>query len=141
MAQKKQNKTTLLLAALLLVAVLAFALLYGVFSPQPAEGAKTIQIQVVDNKQQITDYQTHTDAAYLRQALEETDGLTFSGTEGPYGLMIETVNGVTAYWEQNQAWWSIYVNDELASYGADSQPVADGDRFRLQYTTEADAAR
>lgn len=141
MTQKKQNKTIFLCAALLLVSVFAFTLLYGMFSPQPAEGAKTIQIQVVDDKQQVTDYQTHTDASYLRQALEETDGLTFSGTEGPYGLMIETVNGVTADWEQDQAWWSIYINDELANYGVDNQPVADGDHFRLQYTTEADAER
>ena len=141
MTQKKQNKALLLCAILLLLAVFAFTLLYGMFSPQPAEGDKAIQIQVVDDKQQSTDYQIHTDASYLRQALEETDGLTFSGTEGAYGLMIETVNGITADWEQNQAWWSIYVNDELANYGVDNQPVADGDRFRLQYTTEANAER
>ena len=141
MTQKKQNKALLLCAILLLLAVFAFTLLYGMFSPQPAEGDKAIQIQVVNDKQQSTDYQIHTDASYLRQALEETDGLTFSGTEGAYGLMIETVNGITADWEQNQAWWSIYVNDELANYGVDNQPVADGDRFRLQYTTEANAER
>ena len=34
---------------------------------------------------------------------------------------------------------SIYVNDELANYGVDQQPVTDGDVFRLEYTTESNA--
>lgn len=146
MAQKKnqkvikQNKTLVLVSIVLFIAVVSTFLMYSAFGPQPTEGTKVITIQVVDGQQNMTTYETHTDAAYLRQAMEETKGLTFIGTEGPYGLMLHTINGVTADYDKDQAWWSIYVNDVLANYGVDSQPVADGDTFRLQYTTEADAA-
>lgn len=138
--EAKQSKTLIIISIVLFFAVISTFLMYSAFGPQPTEGAKTITIQVVDNQQNTASYETHTDAAYLRQAMEETKGLTFVGTEGPYGLMLHTINGVTADYGKNQAWWSIYVNDTLGSYGIDSQPVADGDTFRLQYTTEANAA-
>lgn len=136
MEKTKQNKILLLAAAVLVIAMAAFFLVHGIFATAPTGGAKTIAIEVVDNEQLSTSYELHTDALYLRQALEETEGLTFSGTEGSYGLMIETINDCTADWDKDHAWWSIYVNGELANYGIDQQPVNDGDTFRFQYTTE-----
>lgn len=141
MTQKKQNHALFVAAIALFAAILAFALLYGTFAPQSAEGAKTITVMVEDDQENTTTYETHTDAQYLRQALEDTKGFTFSGTESEYGLTLYTVNGVTADWNKGQAWWSIYVNDTLANYGVDHQPVNDGDVFLLQYTTEDDAER
>lgn len=136
MVQTKQHKTLRIMAIVLFIAVIAFTLLYCVFAPQPLEGTKTITIQVVDDKQNTTTYETHTDAQYLRQAMEETRGLTFTGTEGQYGLMITAINGLRADWDKDHAWWSIYVNDQLGNYSVDSQVVSDGDVFRLQYTVE-----
>ena len=34
-------------------------------------------------------------------------------------------------------YWSFYVNDEYCNYGIDSQPVHDGDKFRIEYTVSA----
>lgn len=141
MTQTKQNKTLLIAAIVLFAAVVGMALLYPVFAPQTTAGAKAITIQVVDHQLNTTDYQLNTDAEYVRQAMEETKGLTYTGTEGQYGLMIMSVNGVTADWEKDHAWWSLYINDELANYSIDQQPIADGDVIRLQYTTEANAER
>ena len=138
MGKTKQNKTLLLAVAVLVIAMAAFFMVHAVFAPT-AEGAKAVTIEVIDNEEASTSYELHTDALYLRQALEEAEGLTFSGTEGSYGLMIETVNDCTADWDKDHAWWSVYVNGELANYGVDQQPVNDGDVFRLQYTTEANA--
>lgn len=138
MTQSKQNRALLIIAIALFAAVLGMALLYPVFAPQTSVGAKNITIQVTDNQQNTTDYSVNTNAEYLRQAMEETKGLSFTGTEGQYGLMILSVNGITANWEQDHAWWSIYVNNELANYSIDQQPIADGDVVRLKYTTEAD---
>ena len=67
MVQTKQHKTLRIMAIVLFIAVIAFTLFYCVFAPQPLEGAKTITIQVVDDKQNTTTYETHTDAQYLRQ--------------------------------------------------------------------------
>ena len=138
MTQSKQNRALLIIAIALFAAVLGMALLYPVLAPQTSVGAKNITIQVTDNQQNTTDYSVNTNAEYLRQAMEETKGLSFTGTEGQYGLMILSVNGITANWEQDHAWWSIYVNNELANYSIDQQPIADGDVIRLEYTTEAD---
>ena len=138
MTQPKQNRALLIIAIVRFATVLGMALLYPVFAPQTSVGAKNITIQVTDNQQNTTDYSVNTNAEYLRQAMEETKGLSFTGTEGQYGLMILSVNGITANWEQDHAWWSIYVNNELANYSIDQQPIADGDVIRLEYTTEAD---
>lgn len=65
--------------------------------------------------------------------MEEADGLEFSGTESEYGLMVETVNGVTADFNVDGAYWSFYVNGTYCNYGVDSQPVEDGDAFQIKY--------
>ena len=66
--------------------------------------------------------------------MEEAKGLTFSGDESDYGLMVVEINGVTADYNVDQSYWAFYVNDEYCNYGVDSQPVADGDVFRIEYT-------
>jgi len=66
--------------------------------------------------------------------MEEADGLTFDGDEGEYGMMVMTVNGETADYNVDQSYWSFYVNGEYCNYGIDTQPVADGDAFKIVYT-------
>lgn len=132
---KKTNKKLIVLACVLLAALIAFfALIYYFASPKPTQGAKSLTIEVVDDKAETESYPLHTDAEYLRQAMEETEGLTFSGTESDYGLMVDTVNGLTADFSVDGSYWAIYVNGEYAMYGIDTQPVADGDTFRIVYT-------
>lgn len=140
MSQSKQNKPLVIMAIILFIAVTSAFIALSVAGPDTTSGSKTVTIQIVDDQKQLTNYEIHTDAEYLRQAMEGCKGLTFIGSEGPYGLMLQTINGVSANYEKNQAWWSIYVNNELGNYGIDQQPVADGDVFRLEYTTEADLA-
>ncbi len=140
MSQKKDSKTLLIMSLVLFLAVISAVMVFNFAGPDTSEGSKTVIIQIIDDQQTLTSYEAHTDAEYLRQAMESCKGLTFIGSEGPYGLMLHTINGVTADYDKNQAWWSIYVNDELGNYGIDQQPVADGDTFRLEYTTEFNAA-
>ena len=74
-----------------------------------------------------TTYELKTDAKYLKEAMDEAEGLEYSGTEGQYGLMIDTVNGVRADYTLDGAYWSFYVNDEYCNYGISEQPIEDGD--------------
>lgn len=120
--------------AILVILIAAVLIIYFVAKPKTSEGAKAITIEVVDDTGTSTDYDIHTDAEYLRQAMEETDELTFDGTESEYGMMVETVNGVTADYETDGAYWAFYVNDTYCEYGIDSQPVTDGDAFQIVYT-------
>lgn len=121
-------------AALLLLLIAALSFVYVTFREQPVSGSKAITIEVVNSKAASETYAIRTDAAFLLQAMEEAEGLTFSGEQGPYGLMINTVNGETADYNVNGAYWSFTVNGEYCNYGASEQPVEDGDAFVIAYT-------
>lgn len=131
-----ENKKQIIIgAALLIAAVLVFAGIYFLFGAKPVAGTKSVIIDVADDRQETTTYEVRTDAEFLRQAMEETEGLSFSGTESEYGMMVDTVNGLIADYNANGSYWAFYVNGEYCNYGIDTQPVLDGDRFRIEYTT------
>ncbi len=131
------NSRKAALAAVILIAVaVVFGVIYMNFGPKATQGAKQITVEVVDDAGNSQSYTTRTDAEYLRQALEEIEGLVVEGTESDYGLMVETVNGVTADYSADGAYWAFYVNDEYCNYGVDTQPVEDGQEYRIVYTTE-----
>ncbi|MEE0967314.1 MAG: DUF4430 domain-containing protein, partial [Bacilli bacterium] len=44
------------------------------------------------------------------------------------------VNGVTADYNTDGAYWGFYVNEEYCNYGIDQQPVNDQDAFQIVYT-------
>ncbi len=133
-AGKKCRKKILSAALALAALMLAFGLIYARFAPKTAAGSKEISIEVVDDKAASRIYRTRTDAEYLRQALEETKGLAIKGTESAYGLMVEAVNGLTADYNANGAYWAFYLNGEYCQYGIDKQPVEDGQAYRIVYT-------
>lgn len=134
-ANSKGNGKKILPAVLILAALaLIFGIIYVRFAPKTTTGAKEISIEVVDDKAASKTYTTRTDAEYLRQALEETKGLTIEGTESTYGLMVTTVNGVTADYNTNGAYWSFYLNGEYCNYGIDQQPIENGQAYRIVYT-------
>lgn len=134
MGQKKNTGKLICIAAALVVCLLCLGGLYLKNKPETSAGSKTFEVTVIDNNGASADYKGQTDQEYLRGALEEIEGLTISGTESEYGLMVEEVNGVRAVYEQDHAYWSFYVNDEYCNYGVDTQPVNDGDHFKIVYT-------
>ncbi len=131
---KRMDKKVIIGAAVLAAAVVMMAAGFFLFREKPVEGSKAIVIEVVDNGQKTVTYNVKTDAEYLRQAMEEAEGLEFSGAESEYGMMVDTVNGITADYNVNGAYWSFYVNGGYCNYGIDTQPVQDGDTFRIEYT-------
>jgi len=130
----KANMKKILGIGIVAVLVIAFAVVFFTFRESPVEGSKAITIEVVGSAAQSTVYELKTDAEYLRQAMEEAEGLTFEGTEGEYGMMVSTVNGETADYNVDMSYWAFYVNGEYCNYGIDSQPVLDGDAFKIEYT-------
>lgn len=93
---------------------------------------KTITVTVIDKDWNVTEFTYETTAANLADVLKENK--LVKGSEGPYGLYIETVNGITANWDVDQSWWSITRNGEEAQVGASSLPVNNGDTFELVYS-------
>ena len=138
MENKKLNKKAILGVVGLVALIAIFAIVFTVFKPKTMEGSKAITFEVVNKAGESTEYDVKTDAEYLRQAMEEAMaaeiGFTFAGDESEYGLTIHTVNGEKADFNTDSAYWSILVNGEYGQYGADSQPVVDGDEYSLVYT-------
>lgn len=120
--------------ALVALLVAALALVYVTFSEKAVEGKKDIIIEVVMADGTSSVYEVDTDAEYLIEAMEDADGLTFEGEEGPYGFAVNTINSVTANLDSGNAYWGFFVNGEYCNYGVSQQPVEDGDAFRIVYT-------
>ncbi|MCD8382440.1 MAG: DUF4430 domain-containing protein [Clostridiales bacterium] len=93
---------------------------------------KNITLTVTYSDGTCANYEITTTAEYLMDAIEDT--VTLEGSESDYGFYLETVNGETADYDTDGAYWAIYVNHEYGMYSLDSQPVADGDDFELTYT-------
>ena len=127
------KKTVIGIVAFILLAV-ALVAAYFIFRPSTNAGSKSITIEMVNSKQETTSYEVTTDAEYLRQAMDEAKGLEYSGSEGDYGIMLSTVNGETADFEKDGAYWSVTVNGEYGNYGIDQQPVTNGDVYQIVYT-------
>lgn len=131
---KKSSKKTVIGVIILVALIAALGIVYAVFREKPTEGTKNITIEVVNKEQETSSYEVQTSAEYLRGAMEEAEGLTFSGTDSEFGLTVDTVNGETADYNTDGAYWAFYVNGEYCNYGVDSQPIADGDVFTIAYT-------
>ena len=138
--KKMGGKKIAILVAVFAVLVAAVAILYFAFGPKATKGAKALTIEVTDDQGETTEYELHTDAEFLRQAMEElaeaNDDFSFEGTESDYGMMVDSVCGITADYNANGAYWSFYVNGEYCNYGIDEQPVADGETYTIVYTVD-----
>lgn len=127
----KNKKTILALVAL--VAVLAiFIGVYFATRPATSQGAKTVTVEVVHKDGTEKTFTYHTDEEYLGKVL--VDAGLVAGEDSQYGLMIQTVDGETADYNADGAYWAFYQGDEYALQGVDQTPIADGDAFRLVYT-------
>ena len=112
----------------LLVALLAVGMLcvWLFLRPAGTAGEKTISVAVTHLDDGERRFTVQTREEFLGPALEAA-GL-ISGTRGKYGLFIDTVDGEYADPAQKQ-WWVFTVNGEQGVYGADEQPLADGDVY------------
>ena len=134
---KKLNWKQIVIALVVLVALIVGGIfVYSKFGPQTQKGEKHITIEVIDKDKKSVVYELDTDAEVLQEAMDEADGLTYSGTESEYGLMINTVNGLTADYSVDASYWGFYVNGAYCNYGISEQPVANGDEFQIIYTID-----
>ena len=122
-----QKTKRILGVAVLLIAVVALGLVYRFQRPAGQAGDKTIHVQVVAGEQ-AEDFTLQTAQEFLGPTLLD-HGLA-EGENGPYGLYITTVNGITADETKNQ-WWCITREGEQLTTGADTTPIADGEQYEL----------
>ena len=120
--------------------VLLFCLLAAVLGaiwwntrPEPVSGEKHITVEVLHSGGSEARFAYDTDEEYLGDLLLE-EGL-ISGTEGPYGLYVETVDGETADYNVDGGWWKLVCNGEDSMVGVDNVVINNGDLYVWYYTT------
>ena len=96
-------------------------------APAPAEviekgeGKTSFNFEVTDLDGKTTKFLVKTDKTVVGEALLEV-GL-IAGEDGPYGLMVNSVNGISAIYEKDNAYWAFYTNGEYASKGVDQTEI------------------
>ena len=134
METKKANKKVIVAVVVLVALVAALLVVFNLFKEKPVEGSKAITLEVVNQESETKEYEVHTDAEYLLDAMKDAKDLTFDGEPGDYGYSLFTINGETHDWNVDGSYWAIYVNGDYGNYSVDTQPGADGDVFRFEYT-------
>ena len=94
------------------------------------EGETKFTITVVDKEGTEASFEIHTDKEMVGEALQECGLL--EGEEGPYGLYVKTVNGITADYDVDQTYWAFYINGEYAMTGVDVTEITEGDAYSLK---------
>lgn len=94
------------------------------------EGATVFYFHVVDKDGGETKFEIHTDKTTVGEALLEL-GL-IEGEEGPYGLYVKKVNGITADYDVDGTYWSFYVGDEYGMTGVDMTTIEFGATYAFK---------
>lgn len=98
---------------------------------QAGEGETTFSFTVTDLDGTEIAFEISTDAETVGDALQELD--LIRGEEGPYGLMITTVNGQRHVYEEG-SYWAFYIDGEYAMTGADETPIETGKAYAFRAT-------
>ena len=94
------------------------------------EGATVFYFNVVDKDGKETKFEIHTDKTVVGDALLEL-GL-IEGEEGPYGLYVKKVNGITAEYEVDGTYWAFYIGDDYGMTGVDMTEIEAGATYAFK---------
>lgn len=96
------------------------------------EGATTFYFTAQDLDGTVTKYEIHTDAKTVGEALLAAQ--LIAGDESDYGLYVTSVNGITADWDTEKAYWAFYIDGEYAQTGVDTTEIVAGTTYELVKT-------
>ena len=85
------------------------------------EGQTSFKFEVTDLDGKTTKFLVKTDKTIVGDALQELGLIT--GDPGPYGLYVKSVNGITADYDKDGAYWAFYTNGEYALKGVDQTEI------------------
>ena len=150
----KRNSMSKLLSVLLCVVLIAALALFAAGctdSPDPTEapqtpttgdqasdlplnvvgeGATVFTFTVVDPEGNETFYEIHTDETIVGNALVALE--LIDGEEGPYGLYVKTVGGITLDYETDGKYWAFYEGEEYGLTGVDVTDITDGATYSFR---------
>ncbi len=94
------------------------------------QGQTVFSFIVTDLEGNETAFEIHTDKTIVGEALQELGLL--EGEEGPYGLYVNTVNGITIDWDRDKAYWSFYIDGQYAMSGVDTTEITAGSSYAFK---------
>jgi len=129
-----KNKKAIFAALALVLVIALMAGLYLSTRPQAVEGSKQVTVQIVHKDGTQKNLEFGTDHEYLADLLLEKELVTGYASE-EYGFTIESVDGVTADWAADGAYWALYEGEEYATTSAAGIVLTDGGIYKLVYET------
>ena len=129
-----KNKKMLLGIVALVVVIAVMAGVYMATRPETVAGGKTVTIEIVHKDGTVKKLEYTTEAEYLADLLLEKELVTGYASE-EYGFTIESVDGVTADWNVDGAYWALYEGEEYATSSAAGIVLLDSGVYRLVYET------
>lgn len=132
---KNVTKTSRLSALVLMVLIAAMVLSLAACgsdegSANSPAGEKSFTFEVVDLDGNTETFEISSSAQYVGEALI-AEGL-IEGEDGPYGLYVKTVNGITVDYDSDGHYWSFYVNGEYGMSGVDQTEIEDGATYAFR---------
>ena len=94
------------------------------------EGATVFYFNVVDKDGSKTAFEIHTDKTLVGDALMELGLL--EGEEGPYGLYVKKVNGITADFDADGTYWAFYIDGAYGMTGVDKTDIVPGSTYMMK---------
>lgn len=124
-----KKKSLFIAASIFLVLCAAAVAVYFATLPKTVEGDKLVTIEVVYPDSSKKEFKVKTDGNFLSDALVKS-GIVAEEEVGFFA----TVDGVTADWNKDKAYWAITKDGEVCMYGAKELTIADGDHYEITYT-------
>lgn len=93
----------------------------------------TFTFEVIDANGNTEKKELETNDSNLGTVLQRL-GL-IKGEQGPYGLYIKEVNGITADYDKDGTYWALYINDEYAMSGVDQIEITNGATYSFRIET------
>lgn len=94
------------------------------------EGEKQFTFVVADQEGTESTFTIHTDQTTVGAALLDLGML--AGEDGPYGLYVKTVNGITADYDMDGVYWAFYIDGEYAVSGVDTTEIVEGSTYTFK---------
>ncbi|MBR3837833.1 MAG: DUF4430 domain-containing protein [Clostridia bacterium] len=94
-------------------------------------GSKKVEVEVKVGEKSVT-FTLNTDKENLADALLEHQ--LVEGEDGPYGLYVKKVNGITADYDADGHFWSLSQSGTALMSGVSDTKIAGGEHFEMTYT-------
>lgn len=127
---KKSRFASLILVVLIAAMVLSLAACGSKDETAANAGTKSFTFTVVDPDGGTETFELKSDAATVGEALM-AEGL-IEGEDGPYGLYVKTVNGITLDYDTHGMYWAFYVGGEYGMSGCELTDLTDGGDYAFK---------